>query len=141
MTKGQTKQRAVLSLVAVFAAGVALGYAATRFQARSGHRPPSMTPVEYRSHLLERLTDDLDLGPQQQAKVETILLEIGERYDSVREAIEPELEAIRAERAERIMLVLQAPQRALYEQILEQRRHRREEAHRRFLHERNRGRR
>ena len=46
--------------------------------------------------------------------------------------MEPEFEAIRQERAERIMAVLTPSQRLAYEQILEERRRRREERDRQY---------
>ncbi len=131
MTSGQTRKRAALSLAVVFAAGAIVGLAAKHFYAsRLGPPPGSLSPAEYRAHLLQQLTDDLDLDPEQQLEIESILDKIGERFRSVREAIEPELEAIRAERADRVMSVLDQAQQAKYEQILEERRKRREARYR-----------
>ena len=87
-----------------------------------------MSPHEYRRGLLRQLTSDLRLTERQQADVEAILDEIGERFRSVREAIEPELEAMRAERADRILALLDGAQRVQYEKMLEERRRRREAA-------------
>ncbi len=129
MTAGQTKKRAALALTAVFVAGAVLGIATTRFYTGRG-RPSDLTPRQYRGYLLDSLTKELGLTIDQQAKVEEILDEIGERFQSVRDAIEPEMEAIRMERAERIMLCLQPQQRARYEKILNERRRRREAYHR-----------
>lgn len=127
MSGGQTRTKAALSLAVVFAAGAVLGFAANRFYLGAlGPHPSSLSPAEYRAHLLEQLTDDLELDPDQQLQIESILDEIGERFRSVWEAIMPELEAIRAERADRIMSVLDRVQQAKYEKILEERRRRRE---------------
>ena len=126
MTSAQSKKRAAAALAAVFVAGVALGIAGARRAERSGRGPWQMTPRQYRLHLLETLAKRLSLTEAQQAKVEEILDEIGDRFESVSDAIEPEMEAIRAERSERIMLVLEPSQRTEYEAILEERRQRRE---------------
>ena len=67
------------------------------------------------------------MDAEQQQSVEEILDEISERFREVRDAIEPEMEAIRGERAARIKSLLDQEQEAKYEQILERRRHRREE--------------
>lgn len=139
MTSNQSKKRAALALAAVFVAGAALGFAGSRFAGRGGHGAWEMTARQYRSHLLHTLVSRLDLTEDQQGKVEGILDEIGDRFESVRDAIEPEMEAIRAERTERIMLVLEPSQRAKYEVILEERSRRRErhmERHRRGAGER-----
>ena len=70
--------------------------------------------------------------------MELILDEIGERLRRVREAGEPECEAIRSERADRIMALLDAEQQVKYEQILDERRRRRERHENRTEHHRNR---
>ena len=127
MTTGQTKKRAALSLAAVFVAGAALGFAATQFYGSNVGRSSGMTPQQYRAQLLDTLTGRLGLTETQQARVEEILDEIGDRFQSVSDAMKPEMEAIRAERGERIMLVLEPSQRPEYEQILEERKRRREE--------------
>ena len=133
MTAGQSRQRAAMAMAAVFVAGAVLGLAATRvYDHRLGGNGRGISPGEYRQRLLEQLTADLALDPGQQERVEGILVEIGERYRSVRDAMEPELDAIRSERAERIMALLDQLQRAKYESILEERRQRREEGARRF---------
>jgi Spy/CpxP family protein refolding chaperone len=127
MNSGQTRTKAALALAVVFAAGAVVGLAAKHFYVGAlGPQPGSLTPAKYRAHLLEQLTEDLDLDPEQQLQIESILDEIGERFRSVREAIEPELEAIRAERADRVMSVLDQAQQAKYTRILEERRRRRE---------------
>ena len=127
MTNGQTRKRAALWLAAVFVAGAVLGIAATRFYSGRLDGGWRMSPHEYRLQLLAKLTEDLGLDEGQQGEVEGILDEIGERFRLVREAIEPELEAIRGERADRIMSLLDQRQRAKYESILEERERRREE--------------
>ena len=87
-----------------------------------------LAPAEYRMRLLNHLTEDLELDIEQRQQIAAILDEIGERYQSVREAIEPELEAIRRQRADRIMSVLYEDQQVKYEKILEERRRRREQS-------------
>ena len=127
MTNGQTRKRAALWLGLVFVAGAVLGIAAAHFYAGSLDGRSRISPHEYRLQLLAKLTEDLGLDEGQQREVEGILDESVERFRSVREAIEPELEAIRGERAERIMSLLDQRQRAKYESILEERERRREE--------------
>ncbi len=133
MRNGQSKRTAALYIALVFMAGTVFGFAATRFyslkiaQATSG----KLSPEEYRTRLLQELTADLNLNQDQQAKIEVIMDEIGERFHSVRDAMEPEFEAIRNARAAQVMAVLDEAQGIKYEQILEERRKRREaQAHR-----------
>ena len=137
MTSGQSKKQAALALAAVFVAGAALGFAGARFLANGGVRSWEMTPRQYRGHLLDTLTGQLELSEDQQARVEEILDEIADRFQAVGEAMEPEIEALRTERAERIILVLMPSQRAEYEKILAERKRRREAHRNRVLRDRH----
>ena len=134
MTTGQSRRRAAMAMAVVFIAGVVLGLAATRvYDQRLGRRGQDLiSPGEYRQRLLRQLTADLALDPGQQEAVKEILIEIEQRFREVRDAIEPEMDAIRSERGERIMALLDQMQRAQYEGILEERRRHREERARRF---------
>ncbi len=125
MMVGTTRKRAALSLAAVFLAGVLLGIAGTRVYSHRGPGSAHLSPQEYRIQLMEMLDRELDLAPDQEEQVEFILDQISDRFRTVREAVEPEFQAIRAERAERIMALLDAGQRIRYERILEERRRRR----------------
>lgn len=127
MTNGDSRKRAAAAMAGVLLAGAALGVAATRvFEHRLGGRHVQMSSDEYRERLLNKLTADLDLDEGQQASVDEILDEIGARFQEVINAIEPEFEAIRAERAARIMALLDGEQQAKYEALLAERRERRE---------------
>ena len=128
MTLHRPRRRALLALASVCLAGAALGAAGVySYTARGGHSR-NLEPAEYRMRLLNHLTEDLELDIEQREQIAGILDEIGERYQSVREAIEPELEAIRRQRADRIMSVLYEDQQVKYEKILEERRRRREQS-------------
>lgn len=123
MTNGKSKKTAALYITLVFLAGSVFGFAATQFysaniaQANNGR----LSPSSYRTRLLQKLTADLTLNEDQNAKIEIILDEVGVRFHSVRDAMEPEFEAIRSEREARTMAVLDEAQRVKYEQILEER--------------------
>ena len=123
-----------MAMAAVFIAGTVLGLAATRvYDQRLGRRGQDIiSPGEYRQRLLGHLSADLALDPGQQEAVDEILVEIERRFREVHDAIEPEMDAIRSERAERIMALLDQVQRAKYESILKERRKHREERDRRF---------
>ncbi len=128
MTLQQPKRRALLALASVCLAGAALGAAGVYSFTVHGGPGRNLAPAEYRTRLLNHLTEDLELDIEQRQQIAAILDEIGERYQSVREAIEPELEAIRRQRADRIMSVLYEDQQVKYEKILEERRRRREQS-------------
>ncbi len=128
MRNGQSKRAAALYIALVFLAGAAFGFASNRFytlkiaQATNGR----LSPEEYRARLLQELTSKLNLNSDQQTQVEAIMDEIGERFHAVRDAMEPEFQAIRGERAARVMEVLDEDQSIEYERILEERRKRHE---------------
>ncbi len=122
---GQSKRTALLYLTLVFVAGSLFGAAAHRFYdvqgASAALESSAPSPKGYRERLIMELTRDLSLRPGQIEKVHVILDDIGHRYHEVRKVIKPEIEVLRAERTERITALLDTPQRATYQQILDQR--------------------
>ncbi len=126
MTLTQSRRQAALALASVCIAGALLGGAAVHSYSSRDGRPPQRSASEYRARLLDKLGLDLGLDQDQRDQVEGILDETDQRFISVREAIEPEFEAIRNERADRIMSLLDPEQQIKYGEILEERRRRRE---------------
>jgi hypothetical protein len=122
---GQSRRTVLVYLALVFAAGSLFGAAAHRFfnvqGASAALETSAPSPKGYRERLIMELTRDLSLKPGQIDKVHVILNDIGERYHEARKVIKPEIEVLRAERRERIMALLDAPQRNTYQQILDQR--------------------
>ena len=130
------KSAAALYLLLVFLAGAAFGFAASQFYAarvaRAEENGDARTAAQYRKNLVTSLDQDLNLDDDQVSEILQILDDVGDRWYQVRDAMEPEFEAIRQERAERIMAVLSPEQRLSYEKILEERRRRREEHDRNY---------
>lgn len=121
MTETQGRRRAALTLLSAFLAGGLAGAGVFRWRISSGQgRRPS--PAAYRNWLLRDLSRQLDLDSDQREQVEVILDRYEERFMAVREAMEPEFEAIRADRADQIMEVLRPEQQVTYEAMLEYRR-------------------
>jgi len=122
----RSKRSAALYLALVFLGGAAFGYATSLFysahsaEAKVESDRPA-TAREYRRNLVNELDDELKLDEDQVSEVMNILDEVGARFIEVRDAMEPEFEAIRAERAAMIMGVLTPEQRLRYAQILEER--------------------
>lgn len=130
-----SKSTAALYLSLVFLAGAAVGFAASQFYAArvaNANEAEAPTAAQYRKNLVASLDQDLHLDDDQVSEILQIIDDIGERWYQVRDAMEPEFEAIRQERAERIMAVLSPEQRLAYEKILEERRRRREEHDRQY---------
>lgn len=131
-----SKTVAALYLSLVFLAGGVFGFAASQFYAarvaNANESDEARTVAEYRKNLVVSLDRDLNLDDDQVSEILAILDDVGDRWYQVRDAMEPEFEAIRQERAERIMAVLSPDQRLTYEKILDERRRRREERDRQF---------
>jgi Spy/CpxP family protein refolding chaperone len=125
----QPKRLALLYLGLVFLAGSVLGAALYRFYATefaSAEVRPAPTPQDYRQHLISKFTKELNLRPEQVAQLDPILDAIDGQYSQYREDIEPGFDAIRAERARRIMALLDPDQQAAYQKILDKRKSQRE---------------
>lgn len=130
-----SKASAALYLSLVFVAGAAVGFAVSQFytaRVANANESDAQTAAQYRKNLVASLDQDLHLDDDQVSEILQIIDDIGERWYQVRDAMEPEFEAIRQERAERIMAVLSPDQRLTYEKILEERRRRREEHDRQY---------
>ena len=132
---GPSKTTAAFYLTLVFLGGAVFGFAASDFyneRVANAEESNPATAAEYRKDLVASLDQDLKLDDDQVSEILQILDDVGERWYQVRDAMEPEFEAIRQERAERIMHVLNPDQRLTYERILEDRRRRREEDDRQY---------
>ena len=125
----QPKRLALLYLGLVFLAGSVLGAALYRFYATefaSAEVRPAPSPQDYRQHLISKFTKDLELKPEQVTLLDPILDDIDRQYSQYREDIEPGFDAIRAERARRVMAILDPGQQVKYQQILDKRKSQRE---------------
>jgi Spy/CpxP family protein refolding chaperone len=129
---GRPKKIATLYLGAVFTAGAIFGMAAYRFyavnSAQADFQTAPLSPQEYRARTVSKLQQELTLTPEQTVELQKIYDYIGERWHDVRDAMEPEFEAMRKERAERIMGILTPEQQEKYRSILEEKRRKREAA-------------
>jgi hypothetical protein len=123
----QSKRSAALYLAAVFIAGGAVGYAVSEFFSQPTAEASVNRASAYRRDLLETLDQRLDLSDDQLGEVIVIFDDIDDRFLEVREAMEPEFEAIRLERVEQVMGILNSDQQVQYQLVLEERQRRREE--------------
>jgi Spy/CpxP family protein refolding chaperone len=123
------KRIATLYLAAVFGAGAVFGMAAYRFYAvnseQADFRTAPLSPQEYRARMVSKLQQELGLSSEQTVELQRIYDYIGERWHDVRDAMEPEFEAMRQERAERILGILTPEQQEKYRAILEEKRRKR----------------
>jgi hypothetical protein len=123
----QSRTRAGLYLAAVFIAGSALGFSTSQFYSQPTAEAGVDAAAAYRRDMLHSLDERLGLSDEQLGEVIVIFDEINDRFREVRNAMEPEFEAIRSERAERVMGLLTAEQKAEYELILSEQQRARDE--------------
>jgi len=129
---GQPKKIAALYLGLVFVADSVLGAAAHRFYAVQTadarvSQPARKSSKERRAELVTCLRDQIKLTQEQAAEVSAIYDDVGEQYHEVRQTIDPEVKALRAQRAERIMGLLDDEQKIKYKEILAERERKRAE--------------
>jgi len=123
----QSRTRAGLYLAAVFIAGSAFGFSMSQFYSQPVAEAGLDVAAAYRRDLLRSLDERLDLSDEQLGEVIVIFDEINDRFREVRDAMEPEFEAIRSERADRVMGLLTAEQKVKYQLTLDERQRAREE--------------
>lgn len=119
--------RAGLYLAAVFIAGSAFGFSVSQFYSQPVAEAGVDAAAAYRRDLLHSLDEQLELSDEQLGEVIVIFDEINDRFREVRDAMEPEFEAIRSERAGRVMGLLTAEQKVKYQLMLDERQRAREE--------------
>jgi len=125
----QSKRVALLYLGLVFVAGAVFGGAALRFYSTELAAPEASSrnrsADDVRQGLIQRYTESLDLTPEQVEQLDPILDDISKLFREFRREIEPGFDAIRAERARRIMAILTVEQQIEYQKIIDERRRRR----------------
>lgn len=97
------------------AAAGALGFGL--YQARMGWWHPPRDPARFQQFQLKRLTQELDLRPDQRQQVEAILHEAGQEFARLREEIGPRFRDIRVRSREKIQAILSTEQQAKFEVI------------------------
>ena len=128
----QSKKVAAIYLAAVFLAGLALGVFSYWFYAvkiAQANTPRHKTAAEFRQRMAAKLKEELELSSEQVEQLRIILDSVGQGFHDIRDEVEPKFEALRQERAQRVMSLLSPEQQAKYETIREARRERRKERH------------
>jgi uncharacterized membrane protein len=115
-----------LSLLAVFLSGAVVGAIGHRlYTVRSViavvQEPPRPNPEEFRRKYVEELRSRLHLDHGQVAKLNGILDLTRDRFHQMRERSRPEAEQIKQDQRNQVRAMLNAPQQAEYEKILQER--------------------
>ena len=118
----------LIYLTLVFLSGAAVGVLGYRLytvqSVTARNRPPS--PEDMRRQYVEDLRTRLKLRPEQLTELTQILEATGKRFHEMRKKWSPEVRAIQDEQTAKIRAILDGPQQAEYEKMLQERdRHRR----------------
>ena len=119
-----TNNRKALGLIAlVFVLGVALGavghsLADRRVLGARTQSPALLQPRPNPPRGVARLTNELNLTPDQQKQIGEILADMQRRYDIIHEQMNPQFEQIREEGHDQIRQVLTPEQRPKFEDFL-----------------------
>ena len=117
MDASQGSRKAVLLVFLVFVLGIALGSVGTYVVTTRVHaaRPQA---VHNPANTMAIFTRDLNLSPEQQKQIQTILNETRAHYAEIHKQADPEYEKARHEGREQIRQVLTPEQRPKFEELL-----------------------
>jgi hypothetical protein len=80
--------------------------------------PPQLTEIEKRAQKVQRLTQELNLSPDQQKQVEAIIASVQAQYKAIRQSTEPQIDEARQKGREQIRTILSPEQRPKFEDFL-----------------------
>lgn len=134
METNQGSRKAVLLVVVLFALGIALGSVGTYLvTTRVLAARPQTAPAHNPGHTMAMFTRDLNLSPDQQSQIQSILNDTRAHYAALHEKLDPEYEQVRQQGRDHIRQLLTPEQRPKFEDLLrqmdEERRQRASEGH------------
>lgn len=115
-----TSRRAVALVLAVFLLGIALGALGTYLAGARvwGGQTENKGPRDKRARFVQRLNRELDLTPDQQKQLVTILDETREQYRALQQQIAPQTDKVRQQSREKIRAILTPEQIPKFEDFL-----------------------
>ena len=120
MDANRGSRKAVALVLVVFVLGIALGalgaYVASRRVWSAGGE--GRTHREKRAHMVERLTRELRLSPEQQKQLDAILTDMQAKYRALHEQISPQTEQVRQQGRAQIRAILTPEQKPKFEEFL-----------------------
>ena len=121
-----SRGRAAVLLLLMFAAGLTVGLAAERYALHRNADSQTGESGQRGGSTIERFADELGITPEQQARIDPILVEARERLSAVSDRVRPEWEAVVDSARARIEAVLTPEQVTRYRALLDEQEERRE---------------
>ena len=120
MDANRSNRKAFLLVLVVFVLGIALGAVGAYLAGGRvwGARPVAENHRDKRARILEQLTHDLSLTPDQRKQLEAILEEVGAKFQALHQQIAPQSEQVRKQGREQIRAILTPEQRPKFEEFL-----------------------
>lgn len=119
MAANPTNRKAVVLLVAIFLLGLALGgLGAYLFLGRASGAGTIAKGRYSKQQIVEQLTHDLALAPDQQKQLSQILDDTRARFQAIHEQMRPQYDAAREEGRNRIRAILTVEQRPKFEEFV-----------------------
>jgi Spy/CpxP family protein refolding chaperone len=121
MDSNQGSRKAVLLVFVLFVLGIALGGVGTYLvTTRVLAARPQGALAHTAGHTMAMFTRDLNLSPDQQSQIQTILNDTRAHYAALHEKLDPEYEQVRQLGRDRIRQLLTPEQRPKFEDLLRQ---------------------
>jgi Spy/CpxP family protein refolding chaperone len=120
MSEASITRKAALWVGIVFLLGAALGgmlgYVFAHHTAMAA--PAQMTETEKRAQKVQRLTQELNLAPDQQRQLEAIIASVQAQYKAIRQSTDPQTNEVRQKGREQIRAILTPEQKPKFEEFL-----------------------
>ena len=120
MSETSATRKAALWVGVVFLLGAALGgmigYVFARHTALAA--PPQMTEAEKRAQKVQRLTQELNLSPDQQKQLDAIMASVQAQYKAIHQSTDPQINEARQKGREQIRAILTPEQKLKFEEFL-----------------------
>jgi Spy/CpxP family protein refolding chaperone len=120
MSEMSATRKAALWVGVVFLLGAALGgmlgFVFAHHTAMAA--PTQMTDAEKRAQRVQRLTQELNLTPDQQRQLDTIIASVQAEYKAIRQSTEPQIDQARQKGREQVRAILTAEQKPKFEEFL-----------------------
>ena len=80
--------------------------------------PPQMTEAEKRAQKVQRLTQELNLSPDQQKQLDAIITSVQAQYKAIHQSTDPQINEARLKGRELIRAILTPEQKPKFEEFL-----------------------